>query len=52
MSDIIVRLDQTEDILTCEISDEALETAAAKENEIAGRYTLAYCTYLQLCPGP
>ena len=52
MSDITVRLDQTEEILTYEVSDEALETAAATGNEIAGRYTLAYCTFLDLCPGP
>jgi hypothetical protein len=50
MSDTTIVLDQTEEILTFEISDEALETAAG--NETAGRYTLYYCTYLQLCPGP
>ena len=47
MSDIA--LDQTEDILA---SDEALETAAGTGDEIAGHYTLYYCTALDLCPGP
>ena len=37
-----------EDLLTHEVSDEALETAG--ENEIAGNYTLAACTGLTVCP--
>jgi len=50
MSDIA--LDQTEEILAYEVSDEALETAAGTGNELAGHYTLYYCTALNLCPGP
>ena len=37
-----------ENLLTYEVSDEALETAG--ENEIAGNYTLAACTGLSVCP--
>ncbi len=37
-----------EDLLTHEVSDEALE--AAGENETAGNYTLAACTGLSVCP--
>ena len=45
-----IALDQTEETLTYEVSDEALETAAGTGNEKAGHYTLFYCTALQLCP--
>ena len=38
-----------EDLLTHEVSDEALE--AASGNEVAARYTLANCTGLSECPG-
>jgi hypothetical protein len=38
-----------EDLLTFEVSDEALETAGG--NDIAGNYTLAACTGLSVCPG-
>ena len=48
MSDIA--LDQTEEILASDVSDEALETAAGTGDEI--HYTLYYCTALDLCPGP
>ena len=48
MSD--TRLDQTEEILSFEISDEALESAAGTKR--AANYTLFYCTALDLCPGP
>ena len=43
-------LDQTEEILSYEISDEALESTA--ETRRAANYTLFYCTALDLCPGP
>ena len=43
-------LDQTEEILFYEISDEVLESAA--EARRAANYTLFYCTALDLCPGP
>jgi hypothetical protein len=53
MSDITIGLDQTEEeMLTYEISDETLETAAGMGSEKAGNYTLYYCTALSLCPGP
>ena len=42
--------DQAEEILSYEISDEALESAAG--NKRAATYTLFYCTALDLCPGP
>ena len=48
MSD--TRPDQTEEILSYEISDEALESAAGTKR--AARYTLYYCTALDLCPVP
>ena len=38
-----------EDLLTREVSDEALEAAGA--NEVVGNYTLAACTGLSVCPG-
>ena len=38
-----------ENLLTYEVSDEALETAGG--NEIVGSYTLASCTGLSVCPG-
>ena len=47
----IFKLDQAEEeILTHQISDEALETAAGSET--AAHYTFFYCTALDLCPGP
>ena len=42
--------DQTEEILSYEISDEALESAAGTKR--AAHYTLYYCTALDLCPVP
>ena len=39
-----------EDILTFEVSDEALETAAGTGKEKAGNYTLGFCTGLSACP--
>ena len=53
MNDMIIGLEQTEDvILTSEVSDEALESAAGTGGAKAGNYTLFYCTALDLCPGP
>jgi len=51
MSDITV-IDKIEEMLNYEVSDEALETAAGIGNEMAGYYTLYFCTALDLCPGP
>jgi hypothetical protein len=46
-------LEQSEEVmLTSEVSDEALESAAGTGGEKAGKYTLFYCTALDLCPGP
>ena len=46
----IFKLDQAEEeILTHQISDEALEMAGS---ETAANYTLYFCTALDLCPGP
>ena len=51
MRDITTRLDQSDDqALVCDISDEALETIAGSEK--VGRYTLYFCTALDLCPAP
>jgi hypothetical protein len=39
-----------EDVLICEISDEALEAAAGTVTEKAGAFTLAFCSGLDTCP--
>jgi hypothetical protein len=53
MSDITIGLDQKEEILTYQVSDEALEIAAGNTgNGKTGHYTLYFCTALDLCPGP
>jgi hypothetical protein len=39
-----------EDILSFDVSDEALETAAGTGKEKAGSYTLGFCTGLSSCP--
>jgi hypothetical protein len=38
-----------EDLLTQEVSDEALESAGSEQ--IVANYTLAACTGLSVCPG-
>ena len=38
-----------EEILTYEVSDEALETASGISSKQAGNFTLA-CTYFYICP--
>jgi len=46
----IFKLDQAEEeILTHQISDEALEMAGSGT---AAHHTFFYCTALDLCPGP
>ncbi|MFZ3248729.1 MAG: hypothetical protein WCF66_24695 [Pseudolabrys sp.] len=47
-----IGLEQIEEVFGCEVSDEALETAAGTESNKASNYTLFYCTALDLCPGP
>jgi hypothetical protein len=39
-----------EEMLTYEVSDEALESAARDESERAGKYSIAWCTFLTGCP--
>lgn len=52
MSDTKTGLDRTEEeILTFEVSDESLETAAGTGKEKAGNYTLGFCTGFTSCPG-
>ena len=41
-----------EDLLTYEISDDALESMTRPPTDRAGNYTLYFCTQLDLCPGP
>jgi hypothetical protein len=44
-------LEQTEqEILSFEVSDEALEAAAGTVTEHAANYTLAACSGLSVCP--
>jgi hypothetical protein len=51
MNDITIGLDQTEEeILTYEVSDEALEATAGTRKEKAGNYTFGACTGLSVCP--
>ena len=53
MNDMTIGLEQTEEeMLTYEVSDEALESATGAGNERAGNYTLYFCTALDLCPSP
>ena len=52
MSDANARFDETDEILTCEVSDEALEIAACTGNEKPILVTFHYCTFLNFCPGP
>jgi hypothetical protein len=50
MTDMTIRPEQNEEqLFSYEISDEVLESAGG--GEIAGRYTLAACTGLSVCPG-
>ncbi len=48
MAKFLSTLDE-EDLLTYDVSDDALETGGG--NEIVGNYTLAACTGLSVCPG-
>jgi hypothetical protein len=47
MTDYIQR---EEEILSFEVSDEALEAAAGSVREKAGAFTLAFCSGLDTCP--
>jgi hypothetical protein len=37
-------------MLTYEVSDEALESAAGDESERAGKYSIAWCTFFNWLP--
>ena len=46
-----LHIDQREEeILTFDVSDEALEAAAGTVKEKAGAFTLAFCSGLDTCP--
>jgi hypothetical protein len=42
---------QEEEILSFDVSDEALEAAAGSLKTKAGAFTLAFCSGLDTCPG-
>ena len=42
---------EEEEILTFDVSDEALEAAAGTMKDKAGAFTLAFCSGLDTCPG-
>jgi hypothetical protein len=48
MNDTTIQSEQ--DVLTYEVSDEALEAAAGTVTERAGALTLAFCSGLDSCP--
>jgi hypothetical protein len=50
MSDTTI-LETEAEILTCEVSDEALESAAGMLRDKAGSFTLSFCSGLDSCPG-
>jgi hypothetical protein len=51
MNDITIELEQAEEeILTYEVSDNALESAACTITWKAGSMTLAFCSGLDSCP--
>jgi hypothetical protein len=43
-------IEREEEILSFEVSDEALEAAAGSVKEKAGAFTLAFCSGLDTCP--
>jgi hypothetical protein len=43
-------IQREEDVLSFEVSDEALEAAAGLVKEKAGAFTLAFCSGLDTCP--
>ena len=43
-------IEREEEILSFEVSDEALEMAAGSVKEKAGAFTLAFCSGLDTCP--
>ena len=51
MTDKAIGLENKEDLLIFEISDDVLETAAGTRNEKAVNFTLGACSGLSVCPG-
>jgi hypothetical protein len=52
MSGIILELGESqEDMLACDVSDEALESAGGADQKTAANYTLGACTGISVCPG-
>jgi hypothetical protein len=49
MIDAIIRSQEGENLLSYDVSDEAIEAAARKC--AAANYTIAACTGLSVCPG-
>jgi len=48
---IDVKIDQTEEeILSHEVSDEALEIAAETGKDKAGNFTISFCSGIATCP--
>jgi hypothetical protein len=43
-------IEREDEILSFEVSDEALEAAAGSVKEKAGAFTLAFCSGLDTCP--
>jgi hypothetical protein len=53
LNDTTIGFDQAEDeMLSYEVSDEALEVAAGTGRENARNYTHFFCTFFDNCPGP
>jgi len=47
-----IHIDQREEeILTIDVSDEAIEAAAGTVKEKAGAFTISFCSGLDTCPG-
>jgi hypothetical protein len=45
-----IDMDQEQEILTFDVSDEALEAAAGSLKDKAGAFTLSFCSGLDTCP--
>ncbi len=49
MTDVMIEKLE-EETLPCDVSDEALESAAGTTTDRAGSFTLAFCSGLDTCP--
>jgi hypothetical protein len=45
-----IQIQKEDEILTFQVSDEALEAAAGTMKDKAGAFTLAFCSGLDTCP--